>query len=187
MQFSGFDSFDTTMWTPLASRQTDGAAAAPHINPGPLITGLTMLALSWTAIALRFYTRIRLVRNVGWDDITMAIAIVIQPHQVFDALKLTHLKALLLRLHWRRSQNQLLENGFPIYGSRRDHCYDKGDHNRSDLLRCHNYHGQNLLGNLPVTDHHQEVAETRRIHCHSLFDNVGHRDPVRRYLPVWIS
>jgi hypothetical protein len=45
------------------------AAMRPDINEGPTILGVT---LSVTTVAListiaRFYVRIRMIRNVGWD------------------------------------------------------------------------------------------------------------------------
>lgn len=44
----------------------------------PLIRGVSgfLLGFAYLSVALRFYTRLFLIRNLGWDDITVLISLV---------------------------------------------------------------------------------------------------------------
>jgi hypothetical protein len=41
----------------------------------PIVSGILLL-FSWTTVGLRTWTRIRIVKNFGWDDFSMLVALV---------------------------------------------------------------------------------------------------------------
>ncbi|KAF2097419.1 hypothetical protein NA57DRAFT_58009 [Rhizodiscina lignyota] len=47
----------------------------PAMDYTPLVVSIVLLAIAWSAIVLRLHTRLYLIRAVGWDDITMIIAL----------------------------------------------------------------------------------------------------------------
>jgi hypothetical protein len=57
-----------------------GAIAIPSISDGTIKSEIgiaaSFLLLAWIAVALRFYTRAFVVRNLGWDDWIMALTLV---------------------------------------------------------------------------------------------------------------
>lgn len=62
----------------LVSRQyeMEHTHSPPPKDYTPFVVAIVMLALAWSTIVLRLYTRIRLISAIGWDDATMIIALV---------------------------------------------------------------------------------------------------------------
>lgn len=48
----------------------------PGIHPKLVLTKTPIQVLAWAAVALRLYTRFRVVRAPGWDDLLIGIALV---------------------------------------------------------------------------------------------------------------
>jgi hypothetical protein len=49
--------------------------AVPHGQPTIAINAI-LLGVAWTAVLLRFYTRLRIIKTVFWEDLLAVVSIV---------------------------------------------------------------------------------------------------------------
>jgi len=54
-----------------------GLSIVPHSPTIPVAS--VLLVITYFSIGLRFWTRVRIVRRVGWDDITIVLTLVNNP------------------------------------------------------------------------------------------------------------
>lgn len=58
------------------ARQLAAAAATPGSCVPTIVVCSVFGTLSWIAVSLRLWTRLSIVKNLGWDDKTMVVALV---------------------------------------------------------------------------------------------------------------
>jgi hypothetical protein len=57
--------------------------AVPHGRPTIAINAI-LLSVAWTAVLLRFYTRLRIMKTVFWEDLLAVVSIVRCVDNSFD-------------------------------------------------------------------------------------------------------
>lgn len=67
----------------MATVEGQAYQGMPDENQGPVILGatLTVTIAALITMATRLYVRTRMIRNIGWDDYVMTLAMVlVRPH-----------------------------------------------------------------------------------------------------------
>jgi len=71
---SNFGQIHTNKTIPVGAVPIEKASRAQGLSI--VIPAFVFLALAWLAVLLRFWTRVIVVRAVGWDDWTMGLSAV---------------------------------------------------------------------------------------------------------------
>jgi hypothetical protein len=180
------------------------AIAAKPANCLPTIIVCSIFgSLSWIAVCLRLWTRLSIVKNLGWDDMIMVVALVRLTHGPLPLFQLLTCTALFLGVLFLGHLH--LNKG---YGRRKDCVMGRVDdisHGRVDLwimlllvlirrtapycrrsfLSSHPSSSQNLPRRVLSQDCRYQLAPKHHLHrCHCLHSLERGHVLVRNF-PMW--